>query len=117
MPPEKSMPQEQWDAMEDEEKAERLATGDAYALVEWFIYPPHALLGAYKSKHQGAEVDMGHWALDFRALHRVECDAVVNVKSMPMEAKRLELSVPFRTELRDKLSHYFYRPAKEDLVA
>jgi hypothetical protein len=55
--------------------------------------------------------------MDFRALHRVDCDAVVNVRSMLMESKRLDLSIPVRGELRDKLTDYFYRAPKEDLVA
>lgn len=72
----------------------RLATGPAFALWEWFVYPPHARLGKYVAKVGNHDRDIEDVAVDFRMIHRVECEAVVNSTRVPVEAKVLELTVP-----------------------
>lgn len=116
MKPEQTVSPEVWQKLPEEEQARRLEEDRAYALVEWFVFPPHASLGTYKVKRAGAEIDADHFAIDFRSAHRVECDAVVNTKQVPIAAKVLELGVQGRTELRSKLSGYFGRVPQEDAV-
>jgi hypothetical protein len=116
MNPEQTVSPKVWQQLSNEEKARRLEGERAYALFEWFVFPPHQTLGVYRVKRAGAEIETGHFAIDFRSAHRVECDAVVNTKQVPIAAKVLELDVQGRTELRNKLSGYFGRVPQEDEV-
>lgn len=116
MNPEQSVSEAIWERLGKEERRRRLDAGRAYALYEWFVFPPHQTLGTYKVKHGGADNETGYYAIDFRCAHRIECDAVVNTKQVPITAKVLELDVEGRTELRNKLSAYFGRVPQEDAV-
>jgi hypothetical protein len=116
MNPEQAVSPAVWQNLLENEKYRRLEEGCAFALVEWFVFPPHEKLGTYRVKRGGAEIEAGHYAIDFRLAHRVECDAVVNTKQVPITAKILELDVPARTELRNKLSGYFGRVPMEDAL-
>ena len=116
MNPEQTVSPKVWQQLSDEEKTRRLEGGQAFALVEWFVFPPHPTLGVNVVKRAGEEIESGHFAIDFRTVHRVECEAVVNTKQVPITAKVLELDVQGRTELRNKLSSYFGRVPQEDMV-
>lgn len=116
MNPEQTVSPEVWQKLPEVERTRRLEESRAYALVEWFVFPPHPALGTYKVKRGGAEIEVDHFAIDFRSAHRVECEAVVNTKQVPIAAKVLELGVEGRTELRNKLSGYFGRVPQEDAV-
>jgi hypothetical protein len=54
--------------------------------------------------------------IDFRRMHKVECDRIANAKQAPLDTKILQLSVDTRAELREKLAAYFWRVPAEDVV-
>jgi len=116
MNPEQSIPLEVWNHLSEDEKQRRLNNGKAFALVEWYIYPPHDVLGSYKVKRENSDIEIGYYAVDFRSIYKVECTAVVNTKQAPITAKVLELSISARAELRNKLSDYFGRIPDEDKI-
>lgn len=116
MKPEEAVSQKIWERLGDQERQQRLQSGKANALLEWFVYPPHQLIGKYRLKSQKGEIEVGHYAVDFRWTFRVECEAVANKKQVPIEAKVLELSVEARNELRIKLSAYFGKVPDEDRI-
>ena len=116
MQPEQAVSPQVWKTLGDQERQRKLRSGKAYALVEWFVFPPHQVIGQYKSKSRKGEIEMGHYAVDFRLIFRVECEAVANTKQVPIDAKVLELSIEARNELRFKLSSYFGRVPDEDTI-
>ena len=116
MQPEQAVSQKVWERLGDQERKQRLQSGKANAFLEWFVYPPHQVIGKYKLKSQKEEIEMGYYAVDFRLTFRVECEAVANTKQVPIDAKVLELSIEARNELRLKLSSYFGRVPNEDVI-
>jgi hypothetical protein len=72
MPPERSVSAEVWARLDEEERQRRLDSGEGYGLREYFVFAPHPTLGKYKGKRGSAEIDVEHWAVDFRALQRVD---------------------------------------------
>jgi len=112
MLPEQTMSPATWQKLGDNERKRRLERGRGYALVEWFIFPPHPTLGTYTLK----DTTFGYFAIDFRSAHRVECEAVVSTKQVPITAKVLELEIGMRNELRNKVSFYYGRVPQEDVA-
>ncbi len=88
----------------------------SYAFLELFVYAPHALLPEYDIRGRNVAARVCYYMINFRRIYRVECDQVVNPKQVPLAAKRLQLSVEARCELRNKMAYYFGRPAEEDQV-
>ena len=88
--------------------------GGSYAFVDFFVYAPHGLLPTYTIRWNGEDRAIGHYRIDFRKMYKVDCDEVVDPKNTPKRVKRLQLSIDVRKQLREKLSHYFGRPARED---
>lgn len=115
MPAEKAIWPEKWATFAPEEKLERMSAGDAYALVEYFIYAPCDLLPPYPVKGQGGR-EIGHYMIDFRRICRIECNRIVKPEQAPLETKLLQISIETRRELRDKLAWYFGRTPREDAL-
>ncbi len=107
MPGEKALSPGRWAKLSAEEKQARMAAGDAYALLEYFIYAPHDLLPPYTVKddkdEEGREV--GHYMIDFRKICRIECNKIVTPEQAPLETKVLQIAVDTRSEL----SHFSER--------
>jgi hypothetical protein len=117
MDPHLAVPPEVWETrIPPEERARRVAGGQAYALLEIFVYAPNPLLPTYPLRLGSEEFTVGHYVIDFRTMHRVQCRAVVSPERVPLEEKRLELSIQARSELRDKLAAFFARRPAEDMV-
>jgi len=116
MPPAKAVGPDVWGHLSPDERQRRLSDGDAYALVEYFIYAPHDHLPKYTVNRKGGPIQTGYYLLDFRRIHRIECDKVANAKQAPLEPKLLQISIETRGELRDKLAWYFGRRPKEDIL-
>ncbi len=115
--PEQSVPPEIWKKLPPQEKDRRFGGNrEGYAFLEYFVYEKHDLLDYYTVHRQDRNIETNYYMVDFRRIHRVECDRVANPKQAPLEAKVLELSVQTRTTLRAKLAWYFGRPAPEDMV-
>lgn len=120
MSPEQAVSPEVWEKMGSEEKARRLDSHkpESYSLVDYFIYDEHDILACYPLKSTSAKVDIetGFYMIDFRRIYKVDCKQVQNARTVPLEAKELQVSIQARTELRDKLSAYFQRQAIEDIA-
>lgn len=116
MPPDKAVAPDVWEGLPVNERQGRLSAGDAYALVEYFIYGPHDSLPKYTVNRKGGPIQTGCYMLDFRRIYRIECDKVANAKQAPLEPKLLQISIETRGELRDKLAWYFGRTPKEDML-
>lgn len=121
-----SMPPEEWSKLTPEKQQLRMKEEMEYALVDLFIYPPHLLLLKYSLKVQlpntmdRVETEMGYYMIDFRNNFRICSNNIVYDKKKGSNnlghIKLLELSISARSELRDKLSEYYYKPAQEDLI-
>ena len=57
---------------------------------------------------------VSHYMVDFRMIHRIESKSIGKGAGVPIDAKVLQLSVPARQSLREKLAHYFGRRPDED---
>jgi hypothetical protein len=97
------------------EKQKRLDfSKPAYAFVEHFVYEQHPLLPVYQYKWKGESKQIGHYMIDFRKIHKVECPLIQSATDCPLDAKVLQLSIDSRTQLREKFSDYFGRTPIED---
>jgi hypothetical protein len=118
--PQYSVPPEVWDKPEfAEEKSGRLAAGPNYIFVEYFVYDAHEIFDEYTVHMRGEDnIQTRYYMIDFRNIYSLKCDMIkrpISESERPLiDSKRLELSVPTRAILREKLSYYFYRPAPED---
>jgi hypothetical protein len=119
MKAEESMPPDRWSQLQVAERLRRQAAGQAFASLSHFIYEGHALLKKYPLR--GA--DVGHYMIDFQDILTVRCQMIKRPEAMGtddqpiVKSKVLQLSVAARADLRAKISHYFYRPPAEDVVA
>jgi hypothetical protein len=104
-----------WAKLSMEEKQQRMAAGDAYALLDYFIYAPHGFLPTYTVKDKDEEGrEVGHYMIDFRRICRIECNKIEKSEQAPLGTKVLQISIETRGELRDKLAYYFGRTPEED---
>jgi len=103
--------------MSPEDKARRLkGEHKPYAFVENFVYEEHGLLKTYTVDRRAGNIETNYYMLDFRKIYRIECDEVASPEQAPLKTRILELSIPTRGELRDKLAHYFGREPEEDRI-
>ena len=101
---------------DERERRRALHEGRSFAFFEYFVYAPHTSLPSYQVKSRGHDVPVSHYMVDFRMIHRIESKSIGKGAGVPIEAKVLQLSVPARQSLREKLAHYFGRPADEDQI-
>ncbi len=109
MKPKDSMPPKAWEMLSEEMKAEKMSEGMAYAFLSYFVYGKHDLFEEYELKNKDMKILTQYYMIDFRRIY--------SIKMPPEEirkAKRLQLSILSREELRNKLSHFFGRRPKED---
>lgn len=118
MPPDKTVSQEIWEKKIDpEEKVRRLAEGETYAFIENFIFEEHRILKKYNVKPKGeAEVQTSYYMIDFKRQHKINCKNIPSASNAQTASKILQLSIGTRAELRDKISFYYSRIPKEDIV-
>ena len=106
---------EKWAELSDPEKQKRLDLGKpAYAFAEYFVYEQHPLLPVYEDKWKGESRQIGHYMIDFRKIHKVECPEIKSPTDCPLGAKVLQLSIDTRAQLREKFTDYFGRIPRED---
>lgn len=117
MAPEQSVPPHVWERMSEGDKAHRFqGKSRVYACYENFVYEKHDLLKTYTVHRRDRDKETNYYMLDFRKIYRIECDEVVDPKQAPLDTKILELSIPTRGELRDKVAWYFGRVPEEDEI-
>ncbi len=114
---EQAVPRSVWDQLGDLEKQRRLSQKKPhmFSLLEVFVYAPHQLLSRYRVS-ESRDITDGYYQIDFRSIYKVDCKQIVNRKQVPLAAKRLELTVEARSELRRKLANYFGRIPDEDVA-
>ena len=116
--PDKAIAPDDWDKMSYEEQQEKLAQKKGYIEYYLFIYAPSDLFPPYTKKLQVTQ----YYMVDFRNIQTIRCDLIQSREKTKEEniqilaSKCLQLSKLARTELRQKLAHYFSRRPVEDEV-
>jgi len=105
MSPDKSVSSIVWNSLPEEQRQRRIQEGTTYDLL------PKYRLGPTIGK-----IETNYYMIDFRAIFKLNCKEIKNPKESPLESKILELTIPVRNELRDKLADYYKRRPKEDLI-
>ncbi len=105
---------QKWQDFSAAERQQKLdmSPGGAYAEVGFFIYPPNDLLPTYPMTCRQQDRTVGHYMVDFGRIYRVKCPKIKKAGHL----KKPQLSIDARSQLRDKISHYFGRPPAEDKV-
>lgn len=116
--PQQSVPPEAWQEMNDEVKQKRFGFpyAPSYAWAYYFVYAGHDLLPKYVLRGKQGDREINQYMVDFRRIHPLDWDKVVDAQRAPMEVKVLQLTIETRKQLRDKLAHYFARIPDEDQV-
>ena len=113
-PPRDGFTDEQIAKMEPAKQAELLSEGAQYTYLDCFIYEPNQLFPAYEVKRKELTIaKIQYRMVDFKGIFRVECSQIEREQEAPTGIKVAELTVPTRSELRDKLTFYFSRNADE----
>lgn len=117
MRPENTLSPTDWERLPPEEKEKRLAVGETYALVDYFIYDKHDLLPNYVVNRKGDEnLNVNYYMVDFRSTMQIRCDKIINPKQVPMTTKYIQLSKESRKQLREKFTAYMSRVPIEDSI-
>jgi hypothetical protein len=92
-----------------------MAKGDSFIFEECFVYDANPLFSAYSLK-KGSQTfpPVAHRLLDFKRIIRIDCTLIERNRDAPAGTKLLELTISARTQLRDKLAHFFGRIPEED---
>jgi len=112
MEPQNAFPEDVWNGFTNEEKSRRSQVGLQYAFVDYFIFNSHDLLQKYTVNRREGNVETNYYMIDFRKIFRIECGKALKI----FKSKILQLSIQTREELRNKISYYYQRPAKEDIT-
>ena len=65
---------------------------------------------------KGDNIETKYYMIDFKNIHKLNCDKINSPEDAPLQSKCLQLSVQTRSELREKISNYYARIPKEDLI-
>lgn len=118
--PQYTVPPAVWHSTEFAEKrSKRMAAGPTYIFLDYFAYDANNIFDEYRVPLKGQDdIQTRCYMIDFRSIYSLRCGMIkrqMSESDRPLtDSKRLELSVPTRALLREKLSFYFYRPAPED---
>lgn len=116
MEPRQTVAPHVWEEFPREEREKRLEEGFAFTLLDFFIYEENDVLPRYTVHRRNRNLETGHYMIDIRNTYRLNCDSINRPQDAPLESKCLQLSIQTRSELREKISFYYGRPPKEDLV-
>lgn len=115
--PEKAHFPDEWEKLSSEYMEHLKRQGPAYTLLELFIYGQNDLFPKYELRNQ----ETNYYMIDFRKTYKLKCDLIIKPKKTPvdspiLQSKCLQLSIPARSELRDKMSYYYGRIPEEDKI-
>jgi len=114
---ENSYPPEAWENMEPEIKEEKLCDKEAYTFLEIFIYKEHEIFPEYTIHRKKVEnITTQYYMIDFRHSCRVNCAKITKPENGPIKTKCLQLTIDARTDLREKIKHFYGRVPKEDII-
>ena len=111
MKPEDSMPPKRWERLSPDEKEKKMSEGMGYSFLSYFIYGGHDLFDEYELKNSDNKILTKNYMIDFKRICSIKMPQEV-VRS----AKKLQLSISSREELRNKLSYFFGRRPEEDAL-
>jgi len=119
MEPQQAIPPTRWNSLPPEEKQKNIQDagedGKTYAFLHIFIYKGCELFLKYPVKmKQGENVETNYYMIDFRNTYKLYYNKIKSEASL--ESKCLQLSLQARAELRDKISNYYGRAPKEDII-
>lgn len=110
-----SLPPIAWESMDPATRDRKLAEPDGFTLLDMFVYRDHELLPPYKVKtKQQGELTVSACSIDFRKIVSITCDQVQRNSADLLATKRLELTTDSRSELREKIAHFYARVPEED---
>lgn len=107
------IPPEKFNELGDVKKQELLERGKEFPFSDLFVFPGNDLLREYILDSR-REIRTKAYMIDFKKIFTVKCDAIKSPEESILGTKILQLSVFGRTELRDKIAHYFARIPEED---
>jgi len=119
MEPQLAFPPTTWNSLPPEEKQKHFQDagedGKTHTFLHIFIYEGCDLFLKYPvNMKQGENVQTNYYMIDFRNTYKLYCDKIKSKASL--ESKCLQLSLQARAELRDKISYYYGRVPKEDMI-
>ena len=115
MSPENAVIPEVWAQLPEEERQKRLLEGETYAFDDLFIYEANDLFPKYPvHMREGANFETNYYMIDFKNIIKVICSDIKSINERPLAAKLLQLTIPIREELRQKISFYYTRIPEED---
>ena len=115
--PEKAHFPDEWKKLSSEYMEHLKRQGAAYTLLELFIYGQNDLFPKYELRNQ----ETNYYMIDFRKTYKLKCDLITKPEKTPvdspiLQSKCLQLSIPARSELRDKMSYYYGRIPEENKI-
>lgn len=116
---EKLYPPEIWETkFDEEERQERKSQGKSYEFYYYFFYYKNDLFPEYKIRYKEEIYNSQFYVIDFRHIYPLRCDGINRSKidDIILNSKCLELTPITRKIFRDKLAHYFGRPAEDDEI-
>jgi len=117
--PEKLYAEEIWEKyFDDQRRAEETDKGKALAYLEYFFYKGHDIFEEYEIIARDKKYIINDYLIDFKEIYQVKCNKIIrdNIKDEILSSKCLQLSIKMRGYLRDKLSYYYGRIPKEDII-
>lgn len=116
MNPQHTVPPSVWEHFLDEIKQEKLEDDLVYSFLDLFIYEQHLLFPEYSVHRKEGNITTQYHMIDFKNSYKIDCDKIHSPEQAPLNKKVLQLSIESRSELRDKISYYYARIPKEDVI-
>jgi len=113
MEPQQSVPPNEWNNFDEQQKQNRLKDGNKYAFLDLFVYEKHDLLPKYYINKE-KKIETNYYMIDFKNIYKVNCEKINTQKNAPIVSKCLQLSNQARKELREKIINYYARVPEED---
>ncbi len=105
-----------WETLPEVEKQIRLEEGLQYALLNIFIYDANPIFDEYTLKGK----NIRNYMIDFKNIYKVKCDLIKRPEELHespiLDSKVLQLSIDARSQLRNKIAHYYSRAPIEDIL-
>lgn len=116
MKPEHTLAPEHWDGLPPEKKAERLAKREGYVLNSIFVYESNDFFPKYTIHSKGeTNPETNYYMINFKYAFRIDTKkSFESPRNTLRKRKLLQLSIETRSELREKLSDFYFRIPKED---
>lgn len=114
--PNQMMSEEDWRELSTERQVEILSSPRNYTLLEYFVYGENDLFEKYPLR--GREIS--YYMIDFKNIQKIRCSRIKRATDgkpcdeLILQSKVLELSAEVRSDLREKIAHFYSRAPKED---